>query len=204
MGQSFSTTRFVLWVDEVGGFLVCLADRAQIGQAVPNTTVDIALWADISRHQATIVRDSDGYLLEPVRETQLNGRELAAPASLANDAVIQLGSPHSNSSVKLRFRRPHALCGSARLDIVSRHHSQPAVQGIVLMADACILGPSASNHVVCRNWPKDVVLFRQGKELFCRAESRLIVDGTSHQGRARLSFKSRVEGEGGSFSLEPL
>ena len=203
MGQSFATSRFVLWVDEVGGFLVCLADRVRIGQAVPNSSAEIALWADISRHQATIARDRDGYFLEPVRETQLNGRELASPAPLASEAQILLGAL-SGSPVKLTFRRPHALCGSARLDVASRHHVQPKVQGVILMADTCILGPSASNHVVCRNWPKDIVLFRQGKELFCRMDGGLSVDGAAPQRRARLSLTSRVEGEGSSFSLEPL
>lgn len=204
VGQNVRRSRLVLWIDEVGGFLVCLANRVQIGQAVPNSAADIALWADISREQATIARDRDGYTLEPVRETRLNGREIHSAVSLGNDSLIELGSTLSGSVVQFRFFRPHALCGSARLDIVSRHHAQPSVQGIVLMADACILGPASSNHVVCRNWTKDVVIFRQGNELFCRTEGKLIVDGREQQGRAQLTSSSHIEGEGFSLSLEPV
>jgi hypothetical protein len=41
--------RFMLWIDAVGGYLVCLGDEVTIGQAVPNNRVDVPIQADISR-----------------------------------------------------------------------------------------------------------------------------------------------------------
>ena len=44
----------------------------------------------------------------------------------------------------------HVLSASARLEMVSRHRTQPHVDGILLMAESCVLGPKWQNHVVCR------------------------------------------------------
>src|SRR5438093_1143339 len=41
--------RFMLWIDAVGGYLVCLGDEIVIGQAAPGTKVDVPIQADISR-----------------------------------------------------------------------------------------------------------------------------------------------------------
>src|SRR4051812_28217327 len=50
--------RFMLWMDAVGGYLVCLGDEIVIGQSTPGSSADIALQADISRKHAKITRVS--------------------------------------------------------------------------------------------------------------------------------------------------
>ena len=75
--------RFLLWIDGVGGYLVCMGTRVNFGQAVPGSPVDVPLVADVSRMHATLSRDGEGYVLEAVRALQVNGkpvtRHLAAP-----------------------------------------------------------------------------------------------------------------------------
>ena len=51
----------------MGGYLVCLGNRVTLGQATPDARVDVPLYADVSRHHATVTRDSEGYLLEGLR-----------------------------------------------------------------------------------------------------------------------------------------
>ena len=58
--------RFMLWIDAVGGFLVCLGDEIIIGQAVPGYDVDVPIQADISRQHVKIRREGEGYVLEPL------------------------------------------------------------------------------------------------------------------------------------------
>ena len=65
-------TRLLLWVDAVGGFFVCQGSEIRIGQAVPDSNVDVPMLADLSRHHATIRRDEEGYTIEPVRDVRLN------------------------------------------------------------------------------------------------------------------------------------
>jgi len=192
-------TRLLLWVDAVGGFFVSLAPEVRIGQAVPDTTVDLPLLADLSRHHATIRRDEEGYTIDPLRDVKLNHERIVAPSWLNDDSLLELGP-----ALRMRFRRPHPLSATARLDYVSHHRTQPSSSAVLLMADTLILGPGASNHVVCRSWPHDVVLHRQHGGLFVTSPTPIEVDGRTYDGRAPLSLRSRVGGEGFSFSLEEI
>ena len=63
-----------LWVDGVGGYLICLAPRVGLGQASANGSVDVPLLADVSRFHASILRDSEGYVVEAGRPLQVNGQ----------------------------------------------------------------------------------------------------------------------------------
>ena len=65
----------------------------------------------------------------------------------------------------LRYRLPHPLSTTARLELASRHRTQPWADGVLLMGNSCVLGPNLRNHVVCRDWSEDVVLYRQADRL---------------------------------------
>ena len=45
--------RFLLWIDGVGGYLICLGPRVTFGQATADGSVDVPLFADVSRLHAT-------------------------------------------------------------------------------------------------------------------------------------------------------
>ncbi len=192
--------RFILWIDAVGGYLVCLSSQVVIGQAHPGTRVEIPLQADISRRHAMIRREGEGYVVEPLGgSVKLDGKPIDGPALLSDGDELELGD-----GVRFRFRRPHVLSASARLEILSRHRTHPFVDGVILMAESCVLGPKWQNHVVCRDWTGDVVLYRQEDKLFCRAMESLEIDGKLHDGRGKLGPNSRVVGSDFSLSLELL
>ncbi len=102
----------------------------------------------------------------------------------------------------MRFRRPHPLSATSRLDFLSHHRTQPAADGVLLMAHSCILGPAPTSHVVCRRWNQDLVLVRQGQQLRCHAQQPLEVDGKSCGQTAPLTMGSRVVGPDFCLSLE--
>jgi hypothetical protein len=191
--------RFLLWVDAVGAFLVCLGNEITLGQPDPGCRTDVALLADLSRVHAKIRREGEDYLLEPLRGTRVAGREAVELTALADKAAIQLGG-----AVRLVFRKPHPLSATARLDFASHHRTQPSADGVILMAESCVLGPAAASHIVCPHWSSEVVLCRQGNELACRAPGAFTVDGRPVQQRAVISRSSAVSGSDFSFTLEPL
>lgn len=205
--------RFLLWVDAVGGYLVCLADEIVIGQSHPGNQVDVPIQADIRRRHVVIRREGEGYMLDPVaaREptssaamarqgrVRIDGKELKAPVLLNDGDEFELGE-----GVRLRFRKPHALSASARLEILSGHRTHPFADAVLLMAESAVLGPKWQNHVICREWTGDVVLYRQEENLFCRAMQSLEIDGKLQEGRGRLNVRSRVVGPDFSLSLEPV
>jgi hypothetical protein len=193
--------RFFLWVDAVGGYLVCLGDMVTLGQAADGPeAADIPLLGDLSRQHARIRRDGEGYLIEGYKDISVDGRPVAGVAGLRDGSLVRLGR-----GVKLVFRRPHALSATARLDFVSGHRTQPTVDAVLLMADTCVLGPQRHSHVVCREWPGEVVLSRHEEQLYCRAAGAIEIDGGRYtSGRGPVGRNSRIMGERFSLTLEEI
>ncbi len=193
------TERFMLWVDAVGGYLVCLADEVTLGQPVACETVDVPILGDISSRHARIRRDGEGYLIDAIRHVRVDGKTVAKVAALRDGSRIVLGE-----AVRFACRRPHALSATVRLDFDTHHRTQPATDGVLLMADSCILGPSPYCHVVCRDWPGEVILYRHDEQLYCRTAGAFEIDGVRCKGRGPVGRGSRIEGEGFSMKLEEL
>jgi len=190
--------RFLLWVDGVGGYLVCLGARVTLGQATPDASIDIPLYADVSRWHATISRDAEGYLLEAVRPLLVNGRP-AQKALLHQGDRITLGS-----GCQLQFRQPAAVSSSARLDLVSGHRLPLAVDGVLLMADTLLMGPGAHSHVVLPDAKESVILYRSKDGLGVRYAGDLTVDGRRVAEKAVLGPNAVVAGDEFAFAVEPL
>ncbi len=192
--------RFMLWIDAVGAYLVCLGDEITVGQAHPNAQVDVPIQADISRRHIKLRRQGEGYVIEPLGpNVTLADKPLTGPALLSDGDEIGL-----NGAVRLRFRKPHVLSASARLEMVSQHRTHPFADGVLLMAESCVLGPKWQNHVVCRDWGGDVVLYRQDDRIFCRAMESIEIDGKLHDGRGPVRPGSQVLGTDFSMTLEAV
>jgi hypothetical protein len=189
--------RFLLWVDAVGGYLVCLDDTVVLGRAGHDSGADVPLMGDLSRNHATLCRDGDGYVLRAHHPTFVNGRPVETAAVHDGD-VIRLGD-----TVELEFRQPSPVSSTASLAVVSRHRLPLAVDGVLLMADTCVIGPPPA-HVPAPGLAAPVVLYRQGNALWCRAAGAFEVDGRPCAARAPLTLQSSVLGDGFSFSLEAL
>jgi hypothetical protein len=197
-GQPEQYGRFLLWVDSVGGYLVCLDDEVVLGRAGYDSLADVQLLGDISRQHAALVRSGDGYLIRANHATFVNGKRVEEASPLRDGDVIRLGA-----TLELEFHQPSPVSSTARLEIVSQHRMPLAVDGVILMAETCIIGPSSQAHIPAPGLDRPVILYRQGS-LWCRASGPFEVDGRACLGRAPLTLQSSVLGEGFSFSLEPL
>jgi hypothetical protein len=193
-------SRFLLWIDSVGGYLVCLGDEVVLGQPVDGGPADVPILADLSRRHATIRREQEGYtiLATSPHRIGVNGRAITSAGALTDGCVIELGG-----SVRIRFRQPHPLSQTARLEFLSHHRTRPGADAVLLFASTCVLGPKRASHVVCRNWNDEVLLSRQGDGLQCRASGRFEIDGVPQDNEGLLTFRSQVSGEDFGFRLEP-
>ncbi|MEM9351439.1 MAG: FHA domain-containing protein [Planctomycetota bacterium] len=198
-GMADPGRRMVAWIDSVGSYLLCLADEVDLGQPSGPGGAAVAIFGDLSRRHASIRREGESYVLKPVHKVSVDGQRIAGPTVLKHDSVIQLGD-----TVKLRFRKPHALSASAVLTFESHHKAEPAVDGVVLMAESCVIGPKPVSHVVCRGWSSDVVFFRRGDGVCCRGASGLLVDGEEAAGASEIADGTRIEGEDFALSIEEL
>ncbi|HEV3261838.1 MAG TPA: FHA domain-containing protein [Gemmataceae bacterium] len=192
------TRRYMLWVDGVGGYLICLGNRVTLGQATPETYVDVPLFADVSRVHAAVSRDSEGYLLEALRPTQVNGR-------LVDRALLQPGDRVTiGTCCQFQFGQPVPVSTTAQLDLLSGHRLPLTIDKVFLMADTVVLGPGPQAHVIMPDLHRQVVLFRQKDGLGVRYSGDLIVDGVPCRERAMLGPASRVTGDDFAFAVELL
>ena len=189
--------RFMLWVDGVGSFLVCLGTRVTFGQAVPNSRVDVALLADVSRLHATLTREPEGYLLEAHRLVLVNASPVEKVLLQESDRCT-LGT-----SCQLIFSQPVPVSATARLDPVGGPRTSPAADAILLMAETLVLGSGPQAHVVIPELRQPVILFRQKEGLGVRHVGSLWVDGHRCGERGALGMSGSVRGDDFSFAIEP-
>lgn len=197
MNQQPAGPRCLMWVDGVGGYLVCLSETIRVGQAAAAAYVELPVMGDLSRHHATIVRQGEAYWIEPIGATWIQGEKIEGPRTLRDDDTIRWGD-----SLVMRFHRPHPLSATARLSFLTPHRTQPATDGVILLAGSCVLGPRPTSHIVCRSWTKEVMLVRQGQSLVCQTTGSLQVDGRPYERRAPLTLDSRVQDDEFCLSLE--
>ena len=190
--------RLLLWVDGVGGFLVCLGSRVTIGQATPDAFVDVPVFADISRVHAAISRDAEGYLFEATRTSQVNG-QTAEKALLRGGDRVTLGT-----TCVLQFTQPVPVSATARLDLTSGQRMPLAIDAVFLMADTLVLGPGPQAHVIIPDLSSPVVLFRNKDGLGVRHAGKMQVDGQPCQNRGTLGAAARVTGDDFTFAVEPV
>jgi tetratricopeptide (TPR) repeat protein len=193
-----SSHRYLLWVDGVGGYLVCLGSRVTLGHAGPDSRADVPLVADVSRLHAVLSRDAEGYVLEGVRALQVNGQPVTRALLRAGDRIT-LGS-----SCQLQFRLPVPVSATARLDLASGHRLPLSVDGILLMADTLVLGDGAQAHVPVPGLKQPVVLFRHQDGLAARHPGGLTVDGRKAADRSLLRPRAAVAAGDVAFALEPV
>lgn len=202
MNPSFKETwrqeppsQYLLWIDGVGGFLVCLGHRVTIGQASGSVRPDIAMLADVSRHHATIQRDPEGYFLEAVRSVALNGK-VTDKAFLHSGDRLTLGS-----TCQFLFTQPLAVSATARLDPVSGHRLVHPAVAVLLMADTLVLAKDQA-HVVIEDLEKPIILYRNPAGLAVRHDGLMTINGHHFSGRGPLEAGAKVKTEGLALALE--
>ena len=191
--------RFRLWVDGVGGYLVCLTPRVTFGQASADGPVDVPLYADVSRLHAELTRDAEGYVLQSARDVQVNGQPVKKVMLTSGDRIT-LGA-----TCQFVFRKPIPISPTAKLELVSGHRLPQAVDGVLLMAESLVMGHEGKAHVVLPDEvPGPVSLYRSKDGLGVRFDGTFTVDGKPCQGRSPLPLPAVVASETFSFAVEPV
>ena len=192
---------FLIWVDGVGGYLVCTKPINFIGQAIDGASVSIPLQADVRQRHARLETIAGQHLIQPLGPVAIDGREVPVDEAIAikTGQQITLGD-----KVRLAYRQDHPLSKSARLDFASRHRTLPWSDGVVLAAQSIILGPNPNNHIFCPSWKSDLVLFRRGDTWFAKCKIGFCVDEQALANESEIRFDSRLFGDNFSLKLEPV
>lgn len=191
--------KFVVWIDRVGVFLVCLGDSVSIGGPAADKTADVSLLANLSRRHATLERSGERYVLHAHAPVFVAGRPVHERADLCDGHDLQLGG-----NVRLRFRLPTVMSGSARLEFLSDHRPAFATDGVILMDDTCLLGPTAENHIRCPDWTQSLLLYRRDGGLYCKARDDLFINERHAPGGGQLTPGTVVTGTNIRFRIETI
>jgi tetratricopeptide (TPR) repeat protein len=191
---------FLIWVDGVGGYLVCTKPINIIGQAIQGSTVSIPLQADVRQRHARIETVDGQHLIQPMGPMQINGCEVPLDESqiLRTGQTILLGA-----GVELAYSQTHPLSKSARMDFVSRHRTLPWSDGIILAGKSLILGPNPNNHIFCPRWKADLILYRREDSWYARCDKEFCIDQSPRASEGLIRFTSHLAGEDFSLTLEP-
>lgn len=194
------TDRYMLWIDGVGAWQLCLGSQFLIGgPTLEDKSADICLMANLSRRHALLLRNGEDWFIHPHSSTVVSGRVVTGPTLLRTGDEICLAE-----RVRLGFRIPSVLAGSALIDFESQHRPAHSVNGIILMTDSILLGPRKDHHVCCPDWPEVVVIYHQDGVLRCRSKAGLSVNGVRVGDSSVLSDGAIVSGDDFRFRIEKL
>lgn len=198
-GEHGVNPRWLLWIDGVGGYLLLPGDEWMIGGPSGADQNEICVQGDLSRREVCLRRQANEYVLQPLGTVQLGARRLTRPEVLRDGDRFTVAS-----NVCFEFSLHHPLSASAVLTLSSRQRLQPRCDGIILVADTCILSPNRSAHVVVADLAGEEVLLHRGGEWFVRGGDTTTVDGIPASGRTKVSPGSRLQCGEVTMSLECL
>lgn len=217
--------RWMVWIDGAGGFLLLPGDDWTMGGCGESDDVAIRIQGPLARREAAIRRRGADYYLQPLGTLFLAGRREERPTILRHGDRISIGNPGTPQRlpqgslvrptegtmeanpmglVTLEFTQPHPLSESARLQLLSRHRTLPHSEGIVLVADTCIIGATPRSHIRTPLAEAEVVLISRGGCWECRCASGTEIAGEERGGRVEIPMGVAVRTAGLSFSMEEI
>jgi hypothetical protein len=209
-GNQPSTGRYIAWIDGVGAWLILTGSSIAVGRMNGNVSPlvaaspaevepEIALVANLSRNHARIKRVDENYVLKPDSSVKIQGRPIGFETVLPDSCEITLGD-----SVRLSFSIPTPLSATARMTFASQHRPRTSVDGVILMAETCLLGPSSSDHIHCRNWSESIVLVQTSSGITVKSKQKLQIGGRRAKTTDVVSDGQVVSADDFRFRLEPL
>jgi len=210
--ETASGTRYTLWIDGVGAWQILTGPIVTVGRTTnpvspllrrsgsPAETVaeaDVSVMSSLSRKHAQLERVNENWILTAHSTTQVETRTVDGETVLPDNCEITLGQ-----SVRLGFCVTTPLSVSARLSFHSEHRPADSIDGVILMAHTCLLGPGPENHIQCPDWPASVVLVQNSDGLAVKSRTDLFRDGSLVTGLTPLSSGQVISGKDFRFRLE--
>ena len=167
---------YKLSVDRAGHFLVYTSPYIMLGGPVDFThTVEkdnaekemsftihnhLSLKAALSRRHAKLIRNTTGYLLQPLQNTRLNNKPGESEILLRDGDLITLGE-----HLVLRFCQPTQLSHTARLEFTTAHRPVISCDAVLLADEVLLLGSTSACHIYVPDI-KDTIMLQFGDTHF--------------------------------------
>ncbi len=144
--QALPASRWRLWIDGCGGYLLLTGTQWSVGGLSQATTADICVRADWPRSAGSIERIDGDYFWQ--------GRN-------SSDAKVLLTSgtpmPVPGSAV-MTLDQPSQLSDTAVLSLNAPHRFDQHVDGVVLVRETVLIGSGNECHLRCRDASERAIL----------------------------------------------
>jgi hypothetical protein len=149
--------RWRLWVDGSGGYLLLTGNSWSVGGLNQRMNADVCVRADWASLTGHIERAGNDYFWR--------GRASTAERILIRSGQV-LPIPGSASII---LRQPSPLCDSAVLQLKPPHRFDQHVDGVVLVNETLLVGPTIDCHIRCRESSDRAVIARRGDKWVAKA-----------------------------------
>lgn len=189
---------FFLWIDGFAGYLVLLDDKVSIGHAGAENSVNLPWVADIGRVHASLIRQKEGFAIEPHLTVAIDGNKITETSNLGEDTSISLGN-----TCEINFKLPYRGSLTAFLFPVSHHRPPAPVDAIILLSQTLVLWDNEASHIRVPGLDKKIVIYRTSQGLNIKSEGITVVAGKKITGPSLLPNNALVISGSVTFSLEP-
>ncbi len=159
--------RWRLWIDGCGGFLLLAGNHWSVGGLSQAGTADVCVRADWPRYAGSIERAGGDYFWNGARAAA--SPELTTPEMIARELITSGQTLPVPGSAALTLRQPSPLCDSAVLSLSPPHRFDQHVDGVVLVNETLLVGPTPDCHIRCRESSDRAVLTRRGDRWLAKA-----------------------------------
>ena len=148
-------SRWRLWVDGCGGFLLIDGSSWTVGGFDQRTPADICVRADWPRRAGTIIRKAADYFWQPWQSegTTSTKTEAIKPQLIKPQSPLPIAG-----SAEMTLSCPSPLCNSATLNLRDPHRFEGHVDGVVLADHLLLMGPTPDCHIRTSDFPEQIIL----------------------------------------------
>ncbi|HBV63260.1 MAG TPA: hypothetical protein DEF45_09590 [Rhodopirellula sp.] len=150
-------SRWRLWVDGCGGYLLVTGVQWSVGGLSRASTVDICVQADWPRLAGQISRRGADYFWQ--------GQRSADQKILLTDGT----QVPVDGSALMTLGKPSQLSDTAVLALNGHHRFDQHVDGVVLVRETILVGPGSDCHLRCRDASDRAILQLKDNQWYAKA-----------------------------------
>lgn len=155
--QTPSASRWRLWIDGCGGYLLLNGVQWSVGGLSRASNADVCVQADWPRLAGQISRRGADYFWQG--QNSLESKILltdGTPIPIQGSALMTLG-------------KPSQLSDTAVLSLNAPHRFDQHVDGVVLVRETVLVGPGSDCHLRCRGASDRAILQLKNNQWYAKA-----------------------------------
>ncbi|MDB4393961.1 hypothetical protein OAF37_03815 [Rubripirellula sp.] len=155
--QTPSASRWRLWIDGCGGYLLVNGVQWSVGGLSRATNADVCVQADWPRLAGQISRRGADYFWQ-------------GQNSLESKTLLTDGTPFPiQGSALMTLGKPSQLSDTAVLSLNAPHRFDQHVDGVVLVRETVLVGPGSDCHLRCRGASDRAILQLKDNQWYAKA-----------------------------------